>query len=88
MVVFFINCFIYVSKNWLLINFIFYMWYNCRAMANSEELQKQVEQYEEDKKTGKKKSKKSVVRYILNISFVLIVTIVSIIVSLFGGGTE
>ena len=57
-------------------------------MANSEELQKQVEQYEEDKKTGKKKSKKSVVRYILNISFVLIVTIVSIIVSLFGGGTE
>ena len=27
-------------------------------MANSEELQKQVEQFEEDKRTGKKKTKK------------------------------
>ena len=53
-------------------------------MANSEELQKQVEQYEHDKKTGKKKSKKSVIKYVLNISFVLIVTVVSIILSVWG----
>lgn len=57
-------------------------------MANSEELQKQVEQYEEDKKTGKKKSKKSVIKYILNISFVLVVTLASILISLFGGGVD
>ncbi len=64
------------------------MCYNCFAMANSEELQKQVEQYEQDKKTGKKKSKKSIIKYILNLAFVLIVTAASIIISLFGGGTE
>ncbi len=50
-------------------------------MANSEELQRQVEQYEQDQKTGKKKSKKSAIKYILNISLVLIVTIVSIILT-------
>ena len=50
-------------------------------MANSEELQKQVEQYEHDKKTGKKKSKKSVLKYALNISFVLVVTAVSIVLT-------
>ena len=53
-------------------------------MANSEELQKQVEQYEKDKKSGKKKSKKSVIKYILNISFVLIVTAASIVISVWG----
>ena len=53
-------------------------------MANSEELQKKVEQYEEDQKSGKKKSKKSVVKYILNISFVLVVTVLSIILSTWG----
>ena len=53
-------------------------------MANSEELQKKVEQYEEDQKSGKKKSKKSVVKYILNISFVLIVTVLSIVISTWG----
>ena len=53
-------------------------------MGNSDELRKQVEQYEEDKRTGKKKSKKSVVKYILNISLVLIVTIISIILSVWG----
>ena len=57
-------------------------------MANSEELQRQVEQYEADKNAGKKKSKKSVIKYILNISFVLIVTIASIFISLFSGGVE
>ena len=53
-------------------------------MANSEELQKKVEQYEEDKKTGKKKGKKSAIKYILNISFVLIVTALSIVLSTWG----
>ncbi len=53
-------------------------------MGNSDELRKQVEQYEEDKRTGKKKSKKSVIKYILNISLVLIVTVVSIILSVWG----
>ena len=58
------------------------------CMANSEELQKQVEQYEQDKKSGKKKSKKSVFRYILNISFVLIVTTLSIVLSTWGNTSE
>ena len=53
-------------------------------MADARELERQVEQYEQDKKTGKKKSKKSVIKYILNISLVLIVTAVSIILSLWG----
>ncbi len=50
-------------------------------MAPNEELERKVEQYEQDKKTGKKKSKKSVIKYILNISLVLIVTTVSIILT-------
>ena len=50
-------------------------------MAPNEELERQVAQYEQDKKTGKKKSKKSIVKYVLNISFVLIVTAVSIILT-------
>lgn len=53
-------------------------------MANSEELQKKVEQYEKDKKSGKKKSKKSAIKYILNISFVLIVTALSIVLATWG----
>lgn len=53
-------------------------------MANADELQKQVEQYEQDKKTGKKKSKKSLIKYILNISFVLIVTALSIVLTTWG----
>ena len=53
-------------------------------MADPRELEKQVEQYEQDQKSGKKKSHKSVLRYILNISFVLIVTVVSIVVSVWG----
>ena len=60
------------------------MWYNRLAMGNNEELIKKVEQYEQDLKEGKKKSKKSVIRYILNISLVLIVTVVSIILSIWG----
>ena len=50
-------------------------------MAPNEELERKVEQYEQDKKTGKKKSKKSAIKYALNISFVLIVTAVSIILT-------
>ena len=42
-------------------------------MAPNEELERKVEQYEQDKKTGKKKSKKSAIKYALNISIVLIV---------------
>ncbi len=53
-------------------------------MANSEELQKKVEQYELDKKTGKKKGKKSAIKYILNIAFVLIVTALSIVLTTWG----
>lgn len=53
-------------------------------MGNSEELQKKVEQYELDKKAGKKPSKKSALKYFLNISIVLIVTAASIIISLWG----
>ena len=53
-------------------------------MADPRELEKQVAQYEEDKKTGKKKSKKSVIKYVLNISLVLIVTAVSIVLSVWG----
>ena len=53
-------------------------------MADARELEKQVEQYERDKKTGKKKSKRSVIKYVLNISLVLIVTAVSIVLSLWG----
>lgn len=50
-------------------------------MAPNEELERKVEQYEQDKKTGKKKSKKSAIKYALNISLVLIVTTVSIILT-------
>ena len=50
-------------------------------MAPNEELERKVEQYEQDQKSGKKKSKKSVIKYVLNISFVLIVTVVSIILT-------
>ena len=53
-------------------------------MGNNEELIKKVEQYEQDLKEGKKKSKKSVIRYILNISLVLIVTVASIVLSVWG----
>ena len=53
-------------------------------MANSEELQRKVEQYEQDKKSGKKKGKKSAIKYILNISFVLIVTALSIVLTTWG----
>ena len=48
-------------------------------MANEQELRKQVEQYEADVKAGKKKSKKSAIKYALNISFVLIATVLAII---------
>ena len=41
-------------------------------MPNNE-LEKQVEQFEEDLKSGKKKEKKASWKYILNISLVLIV---------------
>ncbi len=50
-------------------------------MAPNEELERKVEQYEQDKKTGKKKSKKSAIKYALNISLVLIVTTVSIVLT-------
>ena len=50
-------------------------------MAPNKELERQVEQYEQDKKSGKKKSKKSAIKYALNISLVLIVTAVSIILT-------
>ena len=53
-------------------------------MATAEELQKQVEQYEKDKKEGKKPKKKSAIKYILNISFVLIVTALSIVLTTWG----
>ena len=53
-------------------------------MGSNQELIEKVEQYEKDLQSGKKKSKKSVVKYILNISLVLIVTVVSIILAIWG----
>ena len=53
-------------------------------MGSSEELQRKVEQYELDKKSGKKPTKRSAIKYILNISFVLIVTAASIVISIWG----
>ena len=48
----------------------------------NEELEKQVEQFEQDLNTGKKKDKKSTIKYILNISLVLIGTFLAIFLSL------
>ena len=54
-------------------------------MASKEELEKKVAEYENDlAKPDEKKRKKSIIKYILNISFVLIVTIVSITLTLWG----
>ena len=54
-------------------------------MANKDELAKKVEEYEKDlAQPDEKKRKKSIVKYILNISFVLIVTAVSITLTLWG----
>ncbi len=50
---------------------------------DKRELEKQVEQYESDLKSGKKKSKKTVIKYILNISLVLIITALSIFLTLY-----
>lgn len=47
-----------------------------------EELEAQVNQLENDKKEGKKKDKKSVWKYVINISFVLIVTGLALFFSL------
>ena len=60
------------------------MCYNIFDMATSEELQRQIEQLEEDKKSGKKPTKRGVIKYILNISLVLIVTAASIVISIWG----
>ena len=55
------------------------------TMAEKRDLEKQVEQYEAELAEGNpKKKKKSTVKYILNISFVLIVTAVSIVLTLWG----
>ena len=54
-------------------------------MAEKRDLEKQVEQYEAELASGnKKKKKKSTIRYILNISLVLIVTAVAITLTLWG----
>lgn len=53
-------------------------------MADSKKLEQQVEQYEKDKNNGKKKSKKTIIKYLLNISLVLIVTAVSVVLTLYG----
>ena len=49
----------------------------------NEELEKQVEQYEEDVKIGKKKSKKAIVKYLLNISIVLVATFLAVFLSVY-----
>ena len=57
-------------------------------MASKEELEKKVAEYENDlAKPDEKKRKKSIIKYILNISFVLIVTAVSITLTLWGNTT-
>lgn len=54
----------------------------------NEELEKQVEQYEQDLNSGKKKSKKSVIKYILNISIVLIATFTAVFLSVYQNFNE
>lgn len=49
----------------------------------NEELEKQVEQYEQDVSEGKKKSKKAIIKYILNISIVLIATFLAVFLSIY-----
>ncbi|MCR5505808.1 MAG: flippase-like domain-containing protein, partial [Bacilli bacterium] len=54
-------------------------------MATKEELEKKVQDYENDlNKPDQNKKKKSMLKYLLNISFVLIVTVVSITLTLWG----
>lgn len=50
----------------------------------NKSLEDQVNQYESNLKTGKKKSTKTLIKYILNMSLVLIVTVASIIITLWG----
>ena len=52
--------------------------------SSNQKLEDQVAEYEENLKTGKKKSKKTIIKYILNISLVLIVTVAAIIITLWG----
>ena len=52
--------------------------------SSNQNLQDQVDQYEKDLAAGKKKSKKTLIKYILNMSLVLIVTGASIIITLWG----
>ena len=52
--------------------------------SSNQNLQDQVDQYEKDLAAGKKKSKKTLIKYILNMSLVLIVTVASIIITLWG----
>ena len=47
----------------------------------TEELEEKVDQYESDLKDGKKKNDKSAFKYVMNISFVLIVTVLSVFFS-------
>ena len=47
-----------------------------------EELEKKVAEIEADKKTHRKKDKKTIVRYLLNITVVLIATVIAVVVSL------
>ena len=49
----------------------------------NEELEKQVEQLEQDVASGKKKDKKTKLKYFLNISIVLIVTFISVYLSVY-----
>ena len=50
----------------------------------NQSLEDQVNQYEKDLATGKKKSTKTLIKYILNMALVLIVTVASIIITLWG----
>lgn len=54
----------------------------------NEELEKQVEQLEQDVASGKKKDKKTKLKYFLNISIVLIVTFISVYLSIYQNFNE
>ena len=53
-------------------------------VSSNKKLEDQVNQYEKDAASGKKKNKKTIIKYILNMSLVLIVTVASIIITLWG----
>ena len=53
-------------------------------MANRKDLENSVEQLEKDINSGKNKSKKTIIKYLLNITLVLIVTVLAVVFTFYG----